>query len=123
MPPMYCPHCGTEQKEGTRFCTHCGGDLDTSPRAGAVPPKTAAPPPAPGESRAGLYAKIGIASGIVAIFFVPLIFGPLGIILGYVARKDGEEQLGMYAIIAGIAGLVIGVVLAVVLSGQTLGMY
>jgi hypothetical protein len=90
-----------------QFCTHCG-----------------APVSSPGRTDVGVTTQsIGTLSGVVAIFFVPPLFGLLGIVLGYLARKYEEEQLGMYAIITGIAGLVIGIFLAVVISGQTLGIY
>lgn len=38
---MFCPHCGTEVKEGHKFCAHCGAKVQMTPEK-----KKEAPPPA-----------------------------------------------------------------------------
>lgn len=40
---MFCPHCGTELPDGSKFCTSCGTNLET---ASAKPEQTPSPAPA-----------------------------------------------------------------------------
>ncbi|MFC1879453.1 zinc-ribbon domain-containing protein, partial [Chloroflexota bacterium] len=46
-----CPHCGTNQRAGARFCRECGKHLATPPAtppaAAPSPPQVVPPPPAP----------------------------------------------------------------------------
>ena len=34
---MKCPHCGGENREGARFCRHCGQEMDLTPSGEAAP--------------------------------------------------------------------------------------
>jgi len=58
------------------------------------------------------WAIAGIISGVVAVFLIPILFGPLGVVLGIVGLARGSRGPGIAAIIVGILGLVLGVVLA-----------
>jgi hypothetical protein len=35
---MFCPHCGAENEEGSRYCVGCGSDLPTGPGKSAAAP-------------------------------------------------------------------------------------
>lgn len=39
---MFCPHCGTQLPDGSKFCASCGANLETAP---AQPEQTASPAP------------------------------------------------------------------------------
>lgn len=43
---------------------------------------------------------------------LPIILGPLGVVLGVVGYAKGSRGLGIVAIIAGVLGLVLGLLLA-----------
>ena len=53
---------------------------------------------------------IGFVCAAISLLFLPIVFGPAAIVLGIVAYKKGD-RLGMWAAVAGAAGLVIGMVL------------
>lgn len=62
-------------------------------------------------------AKIALAVGIASLVISPVL-GPIAIVLGAKAIKNGEKNIGWWAISAGIAGTVIGIVFAIlVLTG------
>lgn len=58
-----------------------------------------------------VFAILGIISGCIAFALFPPFFGILGIILGIVAMKKQQKQLGWVAVGVSIAGLVVGMVL------------
>lgn len=51
---------------------------------------------------------IAIICAVVSLLFFPIIFGPVGIILGITAHKKGEKTLGLVAIILSAIFMVIG---------------
>ena len=51
---------------------------------------------------------------IIAIVFVPIIFGPVGAILGFVGNSKGDKPFGMYVGITGIVTTIVGMVLGAV---------
>ena len=48
---------------------------------------------------------------VVAVFFIPILFGLAAVVLGVVGAVLGDKPLGWYAAGAGVLGGVIGVVL------------
>ena len=61
------------------------------------------------------WAIAGIVSGVLALGILPIVLGPLGILLGIVGYAKGSRRMGVVAIVAGALGLVIGLVLTFVL--------
>ena len=61
------------------------------------------------------WAIAGIVSGVLALRILPIVLGPLGILLGIVGYAKGSRRTGVVAIVAGALGLVIGLVLTFVL--------
>jgi hypothetical protein len=49
---------------------------------------------------------------VVAILFLPPVFGLVALVLGVIAGAMGDRPLGWYAAGAGVVGAVIGMVLA-----------
>ncbi len=47
----------------------------------------------------------------LALVFVPIVLGPIGAVLGFVANSEGDKPYGMYVGIAGIVTTVLGMVL------------
>lgn len=46
---------------------------------------------------------------ILSLFFLPVLLGAAGVILGFIARRRGASTLGAWAIGIGIVSIVIGV--------------
>ena len=63
-------------------------------------------------SDARILTIISIAFGVIALFFVPIAFGPIGAVLGFVGMARGDKPLGMWAGIWCIVATVLGFVLA-----------
>ena len=57
---------------------------------------------------------VGFVLAGIAVFFFPIIFGPAGAICGGIAMSKGDP-LGKWALIAGIAGMVLGMIIGVAL--------
>lgn len=51
---------------------------------------------------------LGLALSILSLFFLPIIMGAAGIIVGFIARKRGAAGLGAWAIGIGIVSIVVG---------------
>lgn len=60
-------------------------------------------------------AKIALAVGIASIVISPIL-GPVAIVMGSMAVKRGEKSIGWWAISTGIAGTVIGIVVAILVA-------
>lgn len=54
---------------------------------------------------------IAFVLAALGLLFIPIILGPAAVILGIIAMRRGDP-LGRWAIVAGVASLVIGIVLA-----------
>ncbi|WP_238941779.1 hypothetical protein [Bacillus sp. REN10] len=50
----------------------------------------------------------GLIASILALFMLPVLFGAIGIVLGFMARRRGSEGLGAWAIGIGVVALVVG---------------
>jgi hypothetical protein len=57
-------------------------------------------------------AIAGIVSGAISFLVIPILFGPLGILLGILGLARGERRLGTIAIVASVLGLVVGFILS-----------
>lgn len=53
------------------------------------------------------YGWVALALSIVSFFWMPVILGAAGIIIGFIARHHGAKTLGITAIIAGAASIII----------------
>ena len=65
----------------------------------------------PTRGRGRNLAIAGIVSGAVSFLVLPILFGPLGVLLGILGLARGERRLGTTAIVVSILGLVVGFVL------------
>jgi hypothetical protein len=65
-----------------------------------------------------IFSILAIVCGVVAILILPIIFGPIGIILAVVANRRGEP-LWKIALGVALGGMVLGFILgAIVLSNN-----
>lgn len=57
------------------------------------------------------FTTIGLVCAVVALVFLPVIFGPIGAVFGFVGYAKGDKRglwVGIGAIVAAFAGMVIG---------------
>jgi hypothetical protein len=57
-------------------------------------------------------AIAGIVSGAVSFLVIPILFGPLGVLLGILGLARGERRLGTVAVVVSVLGLVVGFILS-----------
>ena len=71
--------------------------------------------PAPATRPAGGngYSTAGIILGSVAFLFFPIICGPVGLVMGGIAKSRGESRADTALIVSGL-GLVVGLILGIV---------
>lgn len=78
--------------------------------------------PVQAEQRGGATSNVlsilAIVSGVIAVLILPIIFGPIGIVLGIVA-KVRHERLSTIAIIVAVVGMILGFALAALVVSQT----
>jgi hypothetical protein len=76
------------------------------PEPGAYPP----PPEAKGGQG---FTIASVVCSVIALVFLPIVLGPLGIIFGFVGHSRGERH-GKWAGLFGIVATVVGLVLSYV---------
>ncbi|OLS41673.1 hypothetical protein BTR25_03755 [Bacillus sp. MRMR6] len=50
-----------------------------------------------------------LALSILSLFVMPILFGAVGIVLGFVARRKGAQGLGAWAIGIGAVSIIVGI--------------
>jgi amino acid permease len=79
--------------------------------------------PAPTATRSSATGFVigGLVCAIVALVFLPIIFGPVGAVLGFVGYAKGDKRglwVGIGAIVATFAGMLIGVAVLHAMRGS-----
>ncbi|MCW3813410.1 hypothetical protein ONA91_02915 [Micromonospora sp. DR5-3] len=69
----------------------------------------------PRSSAARVCTILAFVFAVIAIFFLPPLFGLVGLILGIVGAVLGDKPLGWYAAAASVVGAVLGMVIAAAL--------
>lgn len=98
----YCRSCGEIIKEEAVICPHCG--VRSSGQSGPEPDSKL------GESG---YTALGIVTAVIALFFVPILFGGISMFSGYQIFRNWSEQRGIGIMILGGVSLVLGVIFGV----------
>jgi hypothetical protein len=61
-----------------------------------------------------VFSIIGLVFAVVALVLFPIVFGPVGAVLGFIGYGKGDKKLGLWvgigAIVATIVGLILGAV-------------
>lgn len=95
---MFCASCGGTIAETSQFCPSCGASRGAP---GVMPtPKSAG----------SGFSVAGIICGAIAFLFLPIVLGPVGLILGAIGKSKGEEK-AVIALVVSALGLVIGMIL------------
>jgi len=109
---MYCPNCGSKNKDDAQFCESCGtkiGLMGTQPSPASQQAATTPPPSYHGES--------GKPSTIIVVlgYIFALLGGLIGIILGlYLYSKDNHEAKthGRNILIIAAVMMVLGILIS-----------
>ncbi|MEU6986500.1 hypothetical protein ABZ946_24225 [Streptomyces sp. NPDC046324] len=59
---------------------------------------------------------VAIVLGVIALLFLPLVFGVVGVVLAIVAKSVRHERLATIAIVISAAGLVGGMILGALVA-------
>ncbi|MFI0990404.1 hypothetical protein [Streptomyces exfoliatus] len=74
---------------------------------------------APARASAGNVMSItAIVMGVVALLFLPIVFGVIGLALAVIAKAVRKERLAVPAIVVAAVGLVGGMILGVMVAGS-----
>ena len=124
---VFCSKCGTMMGSNGKFCPNCGQTVNLenhAPNVNRIPSTSPSYPQRPTSSTSFLqnnYQQNSSQSGLVtgayicaaiSLLFIPILFGPIGVILGVIANSNGDERGSTAAIISGICtvvGMVIGI--------------
>ncbi len=121
---MFCQYCGTENAEGTKFCTNCGASLVAATTHNTYEQPAGAQPnynqpnynqyanynPAPASEAGKGFAIAGLVLGIIAILCQGWLWGVLAIIFACVARSKGYKKgMSTAGIVCGIIGIILSV--------------
>lgn len=114
----YCRKCGKEIIDESKYCQFCGALQETDETTGADAVKKSTEQTinemkeqiVHGQETGKLYLIIGWVSMIVSLVFIPIVFGAIAVIMGYLYREK-DEKMGTILMIAGVAGAIFGVLL------------
>ncbi|WP_321387338.1 zinc ribbon domain-containing protein [uncultured Enterococcus sp.] len=115
---MYCSKCGNQTEERNKFCPACGASLERAGGNGTELIKQGAEGALSelktrvdnGKQSGKLYLILGWLSMVVSLLFIPVLFGAVAVIMGYLYRYE-DEKMGTILMIAGVAGGILGVLI------------
>lgn len=74
---------------------------------------------AAGTGTARTMSIIGAVMAVIAVVLFPIVFGPIGAVLGFAAHAKGDRPLGLIVGIGAIVATIVGMLLsAAVMSNQ-----
>lgn len=112
---MYCRQCGKEIANESKFCQFCGAGQESEVTLDKPLMKKSTEQTinevkeqiSNGQETGKLYLIIGWISMVVSLLFIPVVFGAIAVIMGYLYR-DKDEKMGTVLMIAGVAGAIFG---------------
>ncbi len=115
---MYCRKCGKELTDESKYCQFCGALQETDETTGADEVKKSTEQTfsemkeqiVHRQETGKLYLIIGWVSMVVSLAFIPVVFGAVAVIMGYLYGEK-DEKMGTILMIAGVAGAIFGVLL------------
>jgi hypothetical protein len=69
----------------------------------------------PSQRGGKVYGIFSIICATISLLFIPILFGPVGIILGVASKNKGEKTLGLVGIILSAVFMVIGIIIGVLI--------
>lgn len=114
---MYCKNCGNQIEKDAKFCPLCGASQENKELyTEQISPKIekslseVKDQISKGKQSGNLYKIVGWVSVVISLLFIPVLFGAIGVIMGYLYREH-EEKYGTILMIAGVAGGILGTLL------------
>lgn len=114
---MYCRNCGSQMEESAKFCPYCGASQENKELyTEQISPKIEKSLSevkiqiSKGKQSGNLYKIAGWISVAISLLFIPVLFGAIGVIMGYLYREHDEKH-GTILMIAGVAGGILGTLL------------
>lgn len=98
---MYCSKCGKEVTGES--CNNCGQVVEQNTNS---------------KSGGSLFAVLGWLFNGIALLFVPVLFGGLGVVFGYLHRSRSNKQHGTIIMILGVVCAILGTLLGMVVGMQ-----
>lgn len=119
---MFCRKCGKTIEESSKFCTSCGAPVDKVDSGTSGPELIKQGTEVTinevrehiegGKESGKLYLFIGWVSVVVSLVLIPILFGAIAIIMGYLYRYT-EEKMGTILMISGGAGGLLGMIIGI----------
>lgn len=115
---VYCSKCGKQIEESSKFCPFCGTAQERNASSGGELIKQGAEETFKDvrnqidqkKQNGQLYLIVGWVSMVVSLLFIPVLFGAIAVIMGYLYR-DKDEKMGTILMIASVAGGILGVLI------------
>jgi hypothetical protein len=85
-------------------------------QARGMPGSSAVPLEQPTRGSAKLWIALGIVFAIIALAFLPPLFGGLGILFGYLARRRGSKSGGLVTMYISGSAMVVGMIFGAVVA-------
>lgn len=113
---MFCPNCGQQVSGNSNYCINCGKSIINllKEQKGVQNIPTGQPliqiqasVPRP----VGFDICLSIVFAVVALFFLPPLFGGLGIYFSYRIKQKGKEGIGVALMVVNGACLLLGMFL------------
>mgnify|MGYP000293530486 CR=1 FL=1 len=95
---MFCKNCGAAIEASALFCQSCGTKKEVAAST------TSSPQPG---TTSNSFSTVAMIMGGIAIWIFPIVFGPIGLVLGAVAKSKNEPKATTAIVIAAI-GTVLG---------------
>lgn len=104
---MFCSSCGKNIPDESQFCPDCGKSIQG---------KIEIIRDVPVEKSVTTYVVFGFIFSGIALLFIPILFGALGIVMGYKTKKNGRDALGIAIMVVAIICMVIGTILGAMVA-------
>jgi uncharacterized membrane protein YvbJ len=92
-----CKSCGKSLKQNAKFCENCGSKVNKSISKSVSD-----------NDDYLVYAIFGFLFAIISIFFVPIVFGGLGIWFSRILKSKGKETLSTLLLVISITFMLLG---------------
>jgi len=108
-----CTNCRRENQSDARFCQFCGHALHEAQQQ--TDPHHISNKNENNTSERVIFAVLGWIFNALALFFIPILFGGIGIVFGFLHRKY-QKTHGTIIMIAGVICTIVGMIIGAVVT-------